>query len=92
MDFKESNIINFDEKEQVYIFKCPHCYQEVQVPKLGINCTIFRHGAYKTNATQIPPHSKKEVCDELFKLGKIYGCGKPFLFDGNNVTLTYDYN
>jgi hypothetical protein len=86
------NYVIFDEKEQVYVFKCPHCHQDVQVPKSGINCKIFRHGVYKTNFDQIPPHSKKEVCDDLFNMGKIYGCGKPFIFDGNNVIMTNEYN
>ena len=27
---------------------------------------------------QIDPHSNKEVCDELVKTNKVFGCAKPF--------------
>ena len=55
---------------------CPHCQCIVIIE--SINCGIFRHGVVKATGEQIPPHSSKEVCDELVRQGAIYGCGKPF--------------
>jgi hypothetical protein len=60
-----------------YELECPHCKGILIVMKNEINCCIFRHGIYKHDNTQLPPHSSKEVCDEFFKQGN-YGCGKPF--------------
>jgi hypothetical protein len=82
----------FDEDQQTYTFLCPHCQCLIQVPNTQINCTIFRHAVYNHNYKQIPPHSTKEVCDDLFMNGKIFGCGKPFLFDGITVVKTNTYN
>jgi len=58
------------------IIQCPHCQEFIIIQEL--NCKIFRHGTYKNTGEQIQPHSSKEVCDELFINGRIYGCGKPF--------------
>lgn len=55
---------------------CPHCNFYVEIEQ--INCAIFRHGVYKKSNKQINPHLDKLSCDELVKLDKIYGCGKPF--------------
>ena len=60
------------------LLKCPHCNEYILTYKKDINCKIYRHGVYKNNNKQIDPHSSKEICDKLFKEGKIYGCGKPF--------------
>ena len=73
--------VNYIEKDNFYIFKCPHCDQLIQVYKNEVNCKIFRHGYYKNNFEQIPPHSSKEVCDELVKKDLIFGCGKPFILN-----------
>ena len=71
--------ITYIKEDNAYIFNCPHCNQLIQVLKNQINCKIFRHGYYKNTLEQIPPHSSKEVCDDLFNKGLIYGCGKPFI-------------
>lgn len=63
-----------------FIFKCPHCYEFIQVYKNETNCCIFRHAVYKHNMEQINPHTSKIICDKLFQENKIYGCGKPFRF------------
>lgn len=55
---------------------CPHCDNIIIIKK--INCGIFRHGVFKKNNKQIPPHAKKDYCDKLIKDDLIYGCGKPF--------------
>lgn len=58
------------------VIRCPHCDDFVEIESL--NCGIFRHGAYKNNGQQVPPHSSKELCDKIYKEELIYGCGKPF--------------
>ena len=58
--------------------ECPHCFQVIIIMKNEINCAIFRHGVFKKNGLQMPPHLEKKFCDELFQKGLIYGCGKPF--------------
>jgi hypothetical protein len=58
------------------IIKCPHCNDFISI--IELNCKIFRHGTYKYNGEQIPPHSTKDYCDGLVERGLIYGCGKPF--------------
>jgi uncharacterized C2H2 Zn-finger protein len=68
-----------------YFFECPHCSMLIEIEKNMINCKIFRHGHYKNNLKQIDPHSSKEICDKLSEQDKIYGCGKPFTFDGKVV-------
>ena len=71
----------------MYIFNCPHCDMTIEVEESQLNCKIFRCGIYKNNYTQIPQHSTKIECDILYNTGKIYGCGKPFIYDGKNVKI-----
>jgi hypothetical protein len=71
--------------EPYYIFKCPHCSIYIMVEKNQLNCKIFRCGIYKKTGKQIPPHSKKEICDKLKKNNLIYGCGKPFKYVDNYI-------
>jgi hypothetical protein len=70
----------YDEKNQLFVFECPHCDLLIQVSKKQTNCCIFRHGAIKENLKQVDPHLPKEQCDTLFDKGLIWGCGKPFQF------------
>ena len=65
----------------IYI-NCPHCDDMVEI--IEINCGIFRHGVYKKNGIQMGPHTPKEICDEDFEKGLIYGCGKPFRLEKIN--------
>jgi hypothetical protein len=69
----EDNTNTIKDKDEP-ILACPHCQEYVIIEKL--NCGIFRHGIYKRNGKQIPPHSSKEICDNLIKTNTIYGCGK----------------
>ena len=55
------------------------------VEKKQLNCKIFRCGIYKKTGKQIPPHSKKTICDNLAKNNLIYGCGKPFIYKDDYV-------
>lgn len=61
-----------------YIYQCPHCSDYIETERKQLNCKIFRHGVYKANGIQVPPHSKKPLCDRIFHQGQIYGCGKPY--------------
>jgi hypothetical protein len=71
--------------EDSYYFNCPHCDLMIEVLKTQVNCTIFRCGKYKLNNEQLNPHAQKDLCDQLFKQDLIWGCGKPFKFDGIKV-------
>lgn len=69
------------------LVKCPHCNSFIFIEQ--INCAIFRHGIFKSNGEQIPPHSSKMECDAFVESGLIYGCGKPFkvLVDVNGALI-----
>ena len=73
--------------DDYYYFNCPHCGVMCQVHKNDIRCTIFRHGIYKKDSSFVNPHASKEECEKIIKSGVIYGCGKPFIFDGKSVKI-----
>lgn len=60
--------------------QCPHCQGTIIIEQ--INCKIFRHGIYRSNGLQISPHASKKECDRLVENNLIWGCGRPFRFDG----------
>ena len=68
-----------------FIIKCPHCHGQIQISSNQINCKIFRHAVYKHNLEPINPHATQQDCETLVKEEKIYGCGKPFYFDGTKL-------
>lgn len=35
----------------------------------------------------IPAHAPKELCDQLVMEDSIFGCGKPFWFDGRELKI-----
>lgn len=72
-----------------FIVTCPHCSLEIVIEE--VNCRIFRHAVYIKNGEQLPPHSTKAECDEVFRKGMIYGCGKPFLLDSSYNAIVCDY-
>jgi len=81
-------------KDDFYIFVCPHCKVEIIVKKNELNCRIFRHGVLKRNYTQVNPHASFEECQRLIQTDQIYGCGKPFEIiekDGNLIAVICDY-
>lgn len=53
-----------------------------------MNCKIFRHGVFKKNMKQIPPHASKLQCDKWAKDDKIYGCGKPFRITQDKTSVS----
>ena len=73
----------------MFIIQCPHCKEFIEI--LELNCRIFRHGIYKDNYKQIPPHLAKSQCDFLKENNLIYGCGKPFKINSNNNPEICDY-
>ena len=77
--------VEFDKDSNTYSFQCVWCEMFVQIKKNELGCKIFRHGYYKHSGSQIPPHAPKKLCDKLVEEDKIYGCGKPFRFDGKTV-------
>lgn len=81
-----SNIL-YDEKEDSYSFSCPHCGLICIVHSSDIRCTIFRHAVFKKNLEFVPPHASKEECERWIDQGLVYGCAKPFKFDGISVNI-----
>jgi hypothetical protein len=69
----------------VFTIKCPWCNYTVQVLPDQINCKIFRCGNLKNNNEPINPHLPKVYCDYLSTKDLIFGCGKPFEFDGKTI-------
>jgi len=65
-----------------FIFECPQCAELLTVERKDVNCRVFRHGVYKSTLQAIDPHTPKDECERLMSEGRIYGCGKPFFFDG----------
>lgn len=68
---------------------CPHCSGGFLVD--SINCNVFRHGVYKEDGSLVPPHSTKEQIDYLLAHNLIFGCGKPFRYDGHGLPSACDY-
>jgi hypothetical protein len=79
-----TEIIKEEESMDYYALPCPHCDEWIIILKNEVACRIFRHGTYKKNYQQIPPHLGKNQCDKLAKNGEIYGCGKPFRLNSKN--------
>ena len=79
--------ISYNESTGYYLFKCPHCPDYCEVHKTEIRCTIFRHAVYKKDLAFVNPHASKEECDKWVREGLIYGCAKPFKFDGKKVEV-----
>ncbi len=86
-DLVYDNSVNYLEESETYTFFCPHCKGEIIVSKCDIKCKIFRHAVLKKTGKPIKPHTNKHLCEQLSKQDKIFGCGKPFRFDGNTVEV-----
>jgi hypothetical protein len=67
----------------MWIVKCPHCDEYIEILELG--CRIFRHAYYIDFRGQVNQHASKEELEKLLNSNDIFGCGKPFTFDGINV-------
>ena len=86
------NKVIFSQADNCYLFNCPHCDNLIQVEKNQTNCKIFRHGQFKSTGEQLPPHSSKQLCDQVAASGSIHGCGKPFRLvpDDNGIITTVE--
>ena len=71
------------------LINCPHCLELILIDQL--NCRIFRHGLFKHNYEQIPPHAPKNDCDTWKEKDLIYGCGKPFKINEDGTITICDY-
>jgi len=67
------------------IVNCPKCNEHIIIMEL--NCAIFRHGAFKNNLNQIPPHSSKIDIELMIKNNLIFGCGSPFKIVDNKAVI-----
>lgn len=63
---------------EILTFICPHCHGAIEVLRNETNCCIFRHGQFRINGQQVPPHTSKAECDRLSEENAVYGCCKPF--------------
>lgn len=73
-------------EEKLYRFLCPNCLTTViEVEKDQINCKIFRCGVVKATGKQIGPHTKEAECNRFREEGLVWGCARPFRFDGTTV-------
>ena len=69
-----------------YFVSCPMCNTTIEIPHNQINCKIFRCGAYrKPGSPPINPHTSEVECNRLVQENLIWGCGKPFRFDGKTI-------
>eukprot|EP00746_Dinoflagellata_sp_MGD_P020164 gnl/MRDRNA2_/MRDRNA2_146914_c0_seq1.p1 gnl/MRDRNA2_/MRDRNA2_146914_c0~~gnl/MRDRNA2_/MRDRNA2_146914_c0_seq1.p1 ORF type:complete len:126 (+),score=4.47 gnl/MRDRNA2_/MRDRNA2_146914_c0_seq1:97-474(+) len=66
--------VTFD--QGVYRVECPHCGGLVEVHHCELNCQVFRHDP------RLSPHAPESAC---MAVDGIFGCGKPFFFDGQRV-------
>ena len=64
------------QEKDIILVNCPACKDLIYIEQ--INCGIFRHGIFKHNMEQIPPHSNKEFIDNLIQTNNIIGCGQAF--------------
>ena len=85
-----TNDVTYDEQTHYYTFLCPNCTGPVQVHKTEIRCTIFRHAVYKQTLAFVNPHASRTECERWLREGLVYGCARPFKFDGKQVQ-TCDY-
>ena len=79
------NDVMYDREEDMFYVTCPHCALYCQIPSAEINCKIFRHAVMKSTMAFVDPHASKEVCDKWVEDGVVWGCGRPFWFDGVTI-------
>lgn len=77
--------------EDYIVVSCPHCNDKILIYIKELNCRIFRHGIYKNNYEQIPPHLEKDKCIQLKNDDLIIGCGKPFMINEDNFAIECEY-
>jgi hypothetical protein len=75
----------YNAEERTYYFECPHCMGMCQVPRELVRCRIFRHAVSRVTLQYMDPHATEEACAGWVERGEIYGCGRPFTFDGRTA-------
>ena len=81
------DMVSFDSTTGTYTFPCPHCKVMCMVAESDIRCEIFRHANFKKGMRLVPPHASKAECMSWVENGKVWGCGKPFRFNGKQVEI-----
>lgn len=79
----DGKTFSFDDEAEFWNVCCPHCSGWFIVQAREVNCTIFRHGAYKNTGLPLNPHASQETCERLLAEDKIYGCAQPVRFNPN---------
>ncbi len=79
--------ILLDTESDIFYFPCPHCDEMIQIPRDEIRCTIFRHAVFKKGMKFVNPHASKKECESWLSKDLVYGCTKPFKFDGKKVEI-----
>ncbi len=79
------NKIYHNAETDTFYFSCPHCNSTCEVPRIEIRCTIFRHAVFKEGLNFVPPHASKDECERWLERGLVFGCAKPFRFNGKTV-------
>ena len=88
--------VRYDDESEQWSFNCPHCEELVTVHRRNLACRTFRHAVPKPDANQrgvkgrlvggfANPHAPREECERWVREGLIFGCGKPFRFNGKKV-------
>ena len=60
------------------IYECPNCELFIETRMEDVCCGIFRHGVFKCNYQQIPPHADEQSIKHIKDNDQIYGCGLPY--------------
>lgn len=87
VESRQAQSVYFNPETEIYYFECPHCGLLCEVPVVEIRCTIFRHAIFKDGMRYADPHAPKAQCEKWVADGLVYGCGKPFRFDGRTVEV-----
>lgn len=85
-----ATVVTHDPHTRMYYFECPHCHAMCQVHHDDIRCTIFRHAVWKAGNDRhrfVPSHASQEECERWVREDAVWGCTKPFRFDGKRVEI-----
>ena len=88
--------VRYDNDAEMFTFSCPHCKELITVREGDLACRTFRHAVPNPDANQpgrkgrlvggfANPHAPRDECERWVREGLIFGCGKPFKFDGKKV-------
>ncbi|MGZ7067614.1 MAG: hypothetical protein ACXVHT_04890 [Methanobacterium sp.] len=80
---------------------CPHCDGVIHIEQINcgifrhgtynlnaygdVNNPSIDKNLSPLLGLQMPPHASKELCEKVYNNGQIYGCGKPFRYDGKKI-------